>query len=64
MTLASIDDQWIALDATTGKTASADRVTLMTSHLKGANEYTDIGKAFELLGRLQIKVLKAQYDEE
>lgn len=62
-TLAYIDDEWIALDATTGTTASADRITLMTSHLKGANEYTDIGRAFEMLGRLKIKVLRAQYDE-
>ena len=63
-TLAFIDEQWIALDPTTGTTASADRITLLTTNLTGANEYADIGKAFELLGRLKIKVLRAQYDEE
>ncbi|WP_231742146.1 transglutaminase domain-containing protein [Stieleria varia] len=60
-TVAFVDGQWLALDATTGDIASPDRITLMTSHLGGANEYTDVGRAFEMLGRLDIQVLKAQY---
>ena len=60
-TLAYVDGRWLSLDATVGGAAPPDRITLVTSNLSGGDEYKDLAPLLNVLGQIEIQVLKAQY---
>ncbi|QDT02452.1 Transglutaminase-like superfamily protein [Rubripirellula lacrimiformis] len=60
--LAYADNQWIHLDPTEGGVASADRIALATTDLAGGgNEYESFVPFFNAIGRMDLRVLRAQY---
>ena len=60
-TLAYVDGRWLSLDATVGGAAPPDRITLVTSNLSGGDEYSALAPILNVLGQIEIRVLKAQY---
>jgi transglutaminase-like putative cysteine protease len=60
-TLAYVDGRWMAFDATTGKPAPADRITLVTTNLSGGDEYKSLSPIINVLGKIEIQILRAQY---
>ncbi len=60
-TLAYVDGRWLSLDATLGSAAPPDRITLVTSNLSGGDEYNALSPMLNVLGQIEIQVLKAQY---
>ncbi len=60
-TLAHAGDQWLALDATTGKPAAAGRLTFTTSDLSDRDEVALFQTTIDAVGKFELKVLGAQY---
>ena len=60
-TLAYIDGDWMALDATEGGRAAANRLTMATTNLGEGEEYKSVAPVLSGLGRMQIEIVGAQY---
>lgn len=60
-TLAHVGGDWLHLDATDGCVAAADRVALLTTNLSGGNEYKALIPLLDVIGRIEVEVLGAQY---
>ena len=60
-TLAHVGGDWLHLDATDGSVAAADRIALVTTNLSDGNEYNAMIPLLELIGRIEVDVLRAQY---
>jgi transglutaminase-like putative cysteine protease len=60
-TLAHVGGDWLHLDATDGSVAAADRVALLTTNLSGGNEYKALIPLLDVIGRIEVEVLRAQY---
>ncbi len=60
-TLAHVGGEWRHLDATDGSVAAADRIALVTTNLSGGNEYNALIPLLDVIGRIEVEVLGAQY---
>jgi transglutaminase-like putative cysteine protease len=60
-TLAWIDGQWIALDATSGTLAPADRIAIASSNLADGNEYACLAPIIAAVGTMDIEITNAKY---
>jgi len=60
-TLAYVNGRWLSLDATLGREAPPDRITLVTSSLGGGDEYRSLSPIIGVIGQIEIEVLRAQY---
>lgn len=60
-TLAYVDGDWLHLDGTVGSVAAADRIALASSNLSGGEEYNAVLAMLELIGNIDIEVLRARY---
>ncbi len=59
-TMAYAEGGWIHLDAAEGRLAAADRLIFATTDLAGGNEYDALVPLLDLLGRIEIQVLRSQ----
>ena len=60
-TIAYVEGRWLALDATLGRPAPPDRITLITTNLSGGDEYKALAPILSVIGQIEIKVVNAQY---
>jgi hypothetical protein len=60
-TLAYVDGQWLHLDASEGGAAAADRLVFATTNLDDGKEYDALIPFLDLLGRINIEIVGAQY---
>ncbi len=58
-TLASIDGEWLALDATSGELASADRITITTSDLGDGDVENTLKPVLDFLGTYNIEIVSS-----
>jgi hypothetical protein len=59
--LAYVDDRWVALDSVLGTLAPANRITLATTNLSGADEYSAFKTIVSSLGRFVVEIKDVQY---
>ncbi len=60
-TIAHVDGQWLALDATLGKTPPSNRIALLVSDFSGSNIDQLLLNVLVQLGHLRIEILKSKY---
>ena len=60
-TLAWIDGRWLALDASTGGLAAADRIALATSSLAKADQYDLLAPVVAAVSQFEIEIGNAKY---
>jgi len=60
-TIAWIDERWVALDATIGGRAPADRIAIASSNLADGNEYNCLAPILTAVGKMDIEVLDVKY---